>query len=755
MSEWDDVSDLHAAPADAQPTYLSSSWDDVSEPHAPEASYYGKPFVDTFKQGIKDAGDFLTVNHGKGYGSGSNPEFDAEMADFKAKHQAGTANRQDYERMVLGSLMNTPTGKAMGAIGGLVPEFNILGTTLNHWINPAAAKATGTNPEDWAIGEMVLPGVAKGIKSLRGNKPPSIGEMDDMAGMLDIPDPDPLSITSKKYWTSGAENAASTIGNLASVSAAGTIADKATYPIRHPLSTAASIIDVPASIARWGSRPAVQALLDGDNPITGEPGLRTLMGTDTAVEGARLGDKFGINFSAGEMTGSPFARGMEDALAQTAKWGPKFAETQRAKTDAILSNYKTLLDKVSSDPAGPAQFGGRLSNAYNSTLDSLIKTRRAQADIDFKAAFEGSSDAGKYIQSNNLFKTLNELKDEGNARLLTDSKRLGSKIGNQLLSKLSVDTKKGNKMADNITIEELGNGLSDFGAEAANRDLPDATRRVYTRIYDALQKDLDAEINNPHGDPERIAMLKVARDNYLDNSNKISDIQKTTLGNILGNGAKDSQGNLMVTPESVANKFRELQPSELKSTLKFLDDNHPEIADAGRRHILQQALDSAHNAQGQRGAGGTKPFPKAEFVKNLPSPEKLNAMFGDSQAARDIQDVAAATNRIIDWGAERKGSQTAGRMDHLTSLLDVGKGLLIKSLVSDNVAQDLLNPMTRHRMAVEARKIQGMKEPGAAKMPDPNSPDFEPPKFAKGGRVKKNPNIMIAKTRLQMLRGKV
>jgi hypothetical protein len=353
--------------------------------------------------------------------------------------------------------------------------------------------------------------------------------------------------------------------------------------------------------------------------------------------------------------------------------------------------------------------GNRLSSAYNNSINSLIKARDEQGRIDFDAATKGAGARDTNILSNNFFRTLQELKDEGSARLLTSREELGAQLANKYLSRLSTKTKGGNLQADTISIYELQKGLSNF-SKAAKRPggvLEDAKsaamRSAYARLAQALEKDLDAEIANPKGDPQRSAMLQVARDNYRNYSAQIADIEKTTLGRVVGEAEHNSTGQLMISPEGIADKFTKMQPTEIRNTLQFLDKNHPDVAQMVRRYTLERALQQAMEGKGLRGEGTTKDFAKAEFVRQLPDQQKLNALLKDPVAAKDIRDVAAAMNRLIDYGAERSGSQTAQRTDFLASISRWGKGALYRSIVSDSLAEDLLNPQKRMAIAKEVR----------------------------------------------------
>ena len=82
--------------------------------------------------------------------------------------------------------------------------------------------------------------------------------------------------------------------------------------ITHPIATGGKVLDAAQKVAGKVLRPLVQpaareALLSA-NPIFGG-GLNKALISPTAEEGARLSDKLGVKFSAGELTGNTAARG--------------------------------------------------------------------------------------------------------------------------------------------------------------------------------------------------------------------------------------------------------------------------------------------------------------------------------------------------------------------------------------------------------------------------------------------------------------
>lgn len=614
------------------------------------------PFIGELQRGLSSAKDLVTDSAAFLTGGETKQEATPAKDTLAQKVRNGTADRLDYQKAFLEGMGNSPGGKLLSAVGGIIPEANILTTALGRAINPAIERATGADPSTVQLTEMIAaPVAARGIKS------PQIV---------------------KNAASNPIQTASDTIGGTSR------LIGKAAKPVVQPI---------------------VRGIIEGDNPITGEPGLKSALQSPEAAEGARLGEKMGVNFSAGELTGNPTAMGIEDALANSARWGGKFAEANKQKVDSIVGRFNAALDAIHKGSSSRTDVGDRISSAYNSTLNSLVKTRGEQAKIDFDAALKGAGDEGANILSNNLFRELQAIKTEGEGKLLTKSNAHAAAVARGLLNRVSTKTQSGNVQADTISLKDMAEGLSNFSAEArAPGGILDnaqtaAERRVYARLFGALQKDLDAEIQFPRGNPERAAQLLVARDNFRNFSTEISDIQKTTIGKVIGSATKDSEGNLNVSPELLADRFSSMQPTELRNTLKFLDKNHPETANMGRRYVLESALRKAMEGRGLRGEGTTKEFSKAEFVKALPDREKLNALLKDPAAYTDIVDTASAMNRLIDYGAQRSGSQTAQRTDFLNSIAKWGRGALYRSIVSDSLAEDLLNPAKRKQIAAEVR----------------------------------------------------
>jgi len=467
-------------------------------------------------------------------------------------------------------------------------------------------------------------------------------------------------------------------------------------------------------------QPVARSLLDD-----GEGGLKKALESPTAKEGKRLEKELGVKFSAAELTGNPKAIGVEDYLANTARHGDKFAAANEQKTNTMVTKFKETLNKIFPEVTSREGTGDKLTTAYKTTIKDLVNTRRAQANADANAA-DLQVKGKPVIAPTNFVKTLNKFVQESKSPTATPAQREAGKQAEEMIRNL---TEKPQAVAavkpttiqefqnqqtqatvvpkyKKITVRDLQNGLQTYGEGAYSgkgiwKKLDTASdRRFSVEAKQALEADLDAAsetVGTATG-------LRNFRDNYRANSAKISDIEQSTIGKIVGGADRDSEGNLVIKPEVIADKFSKMEPTELRNTLSFLDKTHPDVANMARRYVLEQSLKSAIEGQGQRGAGTSKPFAKAEFVKSLPDDDKLAALLGNHKSAKEVKDVASGMDRLIDWGV-KKNSATAARLN-FENALRFGKGLLYKSVMSDTWAEDMLNPQTRKAMLAEVNSTK-------------------------------------------------
>ena len=364
------------------------------------------------------------------------------------------------------------------------------------------------------------------------------------------------------------------------------------------------------------------------------------------------------------------------------------------------------MDQIDTTGGERGAVGDRVVSAYRSAIDNLIETRRSQANEDIKTIKQQFGD-DKLVRPDNLRSALENFIGEGNTPIATDAQKAAASQAQKILNNIK---------DSNLSLTDVQRGLEFFGDAAKTgkglwKNLETASdRRFANAAKKALEADLDymADSSNRMAKGRGAQLLIDFRNNYKNSSQKIQDIKDTTIGRVIGNAARDSEGNLVLTPEAIVNKVASMTPTDLSKTINFLDKIDTGAANQMRRHILESSLRNAIEGKGLRGEGTTKDFAKSEFIKNLPDRQKLNALLGDSSAATDIVDIAAAMNRLIDWGAEQKGSQTAQRLDVLSGLTKGVVRTFIKTVTSESLGENLLNPQKRKQTANGARAFKNI-----------------------------------------------
>lgn len=588
----------------------------------------------------------------------------------------------DPESGYLEGYANSPGAKFMGA-SRIIPGVAVASSIFNNVVDPAAqyaANQAGINPKHVQVAETLLP--------LLGAR----------AGKKAFIEPTAVSRGVRKV----------------------------TDAVSHPLDTATAAVGTASDFLKPAVRSIEKGMLESDNPIFGG-GLKKSLASDESKEGQRLNKEMGIKLSAGELTGNQAARGREDALANSAKYAQKFAEANEKKTSAVVGKFKSLLNTIYPKSVSRVDVGDKISSTYKDTIDTLTKGRSEQAKHDFGLANQIAGNE-PVVPPKNFITALKSFIKEGDSPLATPAQQAASKQAKLVLGRLKAEVPKPSGLLDQdglpiksatpkeaykrITIEDLQNGLALYGDGAHSgggiwKGLSTASDRRFSRAAKAaLEKDMD-EASDAFGGPAATA-LKLARDKYRLNSNKISDVEKTTIGKMVGGAEHDSSGKLVISPEKMADKFLSMQPTEIKNTLQFLDKHHPDVAKMARRYALEVVLHKALEGKGQRGEGSSKPFPKTEFVQGLPDNVRLEAILGKGASAKAVNDVASALNRMIDWGASKGGSPTVSRLDHAGALLQIakwGKGAIYRSLASDSLVDDLLDPTRNKELMENAKEI--------------------------------------------------
>jgi hypothetical protein len=89
------------------------------------------------------------------------------------------------------------------------------------------------------------------------------------------------------------------------------------------------------------------------------------------------------------------------------------------------------------------------------------------------------------------------------------------------------------------------------------------------------------------------------------------------LSRLIGNGTR--------SPEAIAEKLIQMQPSEVRSIMGLIDRASPDTSNAVRRFFVESAVDAGRQvAPSRQTASGVK-FSSLNFLKHLPDLEMMKA----------------------------------------------------------------------------------------------------------------------------------
>jgi len=90
-----------------------------------------------------------------------------------ALHNIGNTKPSDYSAALLEKFGQTPEGKALTVMGGVIPSWNAASTAMNRYVNPEIAKQTGVAPANLQLAEL-LTGPATAAKTGLATPDPAI-----------------------------------------------------------------------------------------------------------------------------------------------------------------------------------------------------------------------------------------------------------------------------------------------------------------------------------------------------------------------------------------------------------------------------------------------------------------------------------------------------------------------------------------------------------------------------------------------------
>lgn len=442
--------------------------------------------------------------------------------------------------------------------------------------------------------------------------------------------------------------------------------------------------------------------------------------TQVAKEGAELSASTGVPLTFAQETGSRGALMVENTAAQMVSAADDFAQFHQKQLHAAVQNLGKQMSAQSSD-SGALIVGSRIKEAFDHAMEKASGLRQLQAKSDFDEVARLAGDR-PVVQATNLTSTIDNLIKDFDVPGAGDAAqgivRSMKALRNSLLKETTPPTAAGGStrfslilpgafrqpvsaaaapaaatapQAVSLTAQQTNRLLQVYtnaqrGTGVLLKDMDKAQSRMLSgRLKDALLLDLDAAASN--GADDVVKALQTARDNYRANSKVIGELGDSVLSRLIGDGTR--------APETIAERFLKMKPSEIKSAVDILEQSMPQAAQAVRRRFIEDAVERAVPPTTQQTANGLR-FSAARFLSNLPDHDKLVAAGFKPSELRELTALSRVLERVADRALS--GSQTAP----MQLTWDTIKGLFTLNLpeVAKNTATLVLVPRKIARAAL-------------------------------------------------------
>ena len=312
-------------------------------------------------------------------------------------------------------------------------------------------------------------------------------------------------------------------------------------------------------------------------------------GSDSPVakRAGRLEQSTGIEFLPGQKTGARGQLLFEGLVRRHPMSSDKLYRFENRQLDRALGFLDNTLQAVFPGVVGSVTAGRSVKNAFNAAAKAAITKRSNVAKDDFKFLDDISGHAPVFDMKNTvaaLDGQIDKLDVRGvggaNIQLLDELKLLRAEFAGK-----SPQTPMGSSLEMQKWLEVYGKAAR--GTGQIFKDVKTASERgIAADIFRALNKDVDdAAERLAAGQNENLAQaLRVARDNYRQNSALIDELDDSVLGRLIGND-KD--------PTRVAEQLNRLRPEEASSVFKILETSDAKAAQQLKRFYVEDALAKA------------------------------------------------------------------------------------------------------------------------------------------------------------------
>lgn len=345
--------------------------------------------------------------------------------------------------------------------------------------------------------------------------------------------------------------------------------------------------------------------------------------------GRRLERATGVRLTPGQVSGS---------IALSEMRPPKgFAEKQAHQT---LRYFVKVRDQFTQQPKPAVELARKLDDVTDEIYRGLIETRRKVGDFRY-SKFRNSV---KEVFVDKLAAKMDEL---GAQAVPNTDEALVLSMRQQLAKQL--DETGGVLTPQQLLgwqqrFNDLLAGKSDIFKNLSKANQQRLGKQLMDSLYDSL--DETAAMLDRQGNLSPAALLKQAVLDYKKFSAPINELEESALGALFR-----SKGPTKLTPEAIARKLMQLEPSQVRGVYNVLARYNPSLIDEYRATKLYNAMQTSIKITPQtagRLAGQTK-FQPAAALKELTKKNGLRAVFEqDPKLLARVQRGIALLDRISD-----------------------------------------------------------------------------------------------------------
>lgn len=429
-----------------------------------------------------------------------------------------------------------------------------------------------------------------------------------------------------------------------------------------------------------------------------------------------------------EKTGENTLRGIEDFLRTyylTRGVSGELKSSQLNAAKNAIDKFLKQLSNASTDPIAirKGTLGTNITKAYKNIFESLVETRRANADTNLAKLYNVVDEAGKPIldasgKAINIDPKLPVIDLTSVNKVFNDMMAEAKDYGDDTLYKAlekQVNILNDKAIGGKVPISFFQSKLHEFGAASAGtgsafKDLDKAFQKLPAkRIFGALNKALDETISlldegkgfvkgDAIIDAQLAKNLKEFRTMYAADSEMIDALENSFVKDFIDPAGTKSS-------EAVFKRFQKLSPDELTYAFQLLDDaQKPELINQIKRGMIEDVfaqskkviedltMDTAKLSDGEI---MKKLFDPLDFIKRLEASvgeENLKIMFKPGELDQ-IKNVVEYIQRVNFQNVSTK----ANVFDVVVSFLNP-KQLLARSIGLTKMADILLSKNGRENL---------------------------------------------------------